>query len=171
MNTDGLPEFEERSMLPPIRLTIQQEELCRRLDSLNQRTIQGQELSKMFKGAIFATREESRSNPDWMAQSAHSLREILYQFKSKKTRINLVDAFKLFGSATTEDEKFKEIVGTVYNKITDLAHHRLDLTIEEYEKLIEEYERVLLWALARQVDVHDQIDKFFSENKPGHSGK
>ena len=158
-------------MLPPIRLTTQQKELCRRLDSLNQRTIQGQELSLMFKGAVFATREESRSNPDWTAQSANSLREILYQFYSKKSKIKLVDAFNTFGSVTTEDEKFKEIVGRMYNKITAVAHHQLDLSVDEYEKLIDEFERVILWALDRQVDVHNQIDKFLSENKPGKSGK
>ena len=157
-------------MLPPILLTPQQEELCRRLDALNQRTIQGQELSKMLIGAIYATRRECRSNPDWMAQSAHSLREILYQFKSKKNKTKWVDAFNRFGSVTTEDEKFKEIVGRVYNKITEVAHHQLDLTIEEYENLIEEYEKVLLWALDRQVNVHDQIDKFLSESLPGKSG-
>ncbi len=171
MNKDSLPEFEPRSMLPPIKLTTQQEGLCRRLEALNQRTIQGQELSKMLKGAIFASRGESRSNPDWMAQSAHSLREILYQFKSKKPNIKWEDAFSIFGSVTAEDEKFKEIVGRVYNKITEVAHHQLDLSIEEYEELIEEYERVLLWALDRQVNIHDQIDKFLSENKPGKNGK
>lgn len=171
MNKDGLPEFEVGSILPPIKLTRQQEELCRRLDALNRRTIQGKELSKMLTGAIYATREECRSNPDWMAQSAHSLREILYQFKSKKHKIKWVDAFNAFGSVTSEDEKFKEIVGRVNNKITAVAHHQLELTIEDYQKLIEDYQRVLLWALDRQVDVHEQIDKFLSENKPGTSGK
>lgn len=152
-------------MLPPVKLTFQQEELCRRLDSLNQRTIQGQELSKMFRGAVFATREENRSNPDWMAQSAHSFREILYPFKSK-----WMDAFRTYGSATTEEEKVKTL-GKLYGRITAVAHHQLDLSNEEYEKVIEEYQRVLLWALARQVDIHDQIDKYLSENKFGKSGK
>jgi len=154
-------------MLPPINLTPQKQELCSRLDALNKSTIQGQDLSKMFIGAICAIREESRCNPDWMAQSAHSLREILYQFKSKKSKTRWVDAFNKFGSVTTEDRRFKEIIGRVYNRITEVAHHQLDLSIEEYEKLIDEYERVLLWALDRQVDVHDQIDKFLSGSKPG----
>ena len=168
MNIDGLPECEERSMLPPIRLTTQQKELCRRLDLLNQRTIQGQELSNMFTGAIFATREESRSNPDWMAQSAHSFREILYPFY--KGNFKVKDAFRSYGSATTEEETFQKSLGTVYGKITDVAHHQL-VSIEDYENLIEDFQRVLLWALDRQVDVHDQIDKFLSENKPGKSSK
>lgn len=168
MNTDGLPKFEERSMLSPIKLTIQQEELCRRLDSLNQRTIQGQELSKMLIGAIYATREECRSNPDWMAQSANSFREILYPFYTGKIKVK--DAFSAFGSATTEEETFQHSLGTVYGKMTDMAHHKL-ISNEDYEKLIEDFQRVLLWALDRQVDVHNQIDKFLSGNKPGKSGK
>lgn len=168
---DGLTEFEERSMQPPVKLTPQQEELCRRLDSLNQMTIQGQELSKMFKGAVFALREENWSNPDWLAQSAHSLRDILYQFKSNKTTIDWVDMFIKYGSVQTENKKFEEIVGRVYNRITKVAHHLLDLNIEEYEKLFYEYEKVLLWALDRQVDIHNQIDNFLSEVEPGKSGK
>ncbi|MBN2286054.1 MAG: hypothetical protein JXI43_06375 [Tissierellales bacterium] len=171
MTKNGMPKFEEKCMLPSIKLTTQQEDLCSRLDVLNQRTIKGQELSKIFIGAIFATREENRSNPDWMAQSAHSLREILYQFKSMKTNIKWIDAFIIFGSVTAEDEKLAETVGRVYNKITEVAHHQLDLCIEDYEKLIEEYERILLWALDRQVNIHDQIDMFLSENQPEKSGE
>ncbi len=168
MNKDGLPEFEERSMLPPIKLTAQQEELCRRLDSLNHITIHGQELSNMFRGAIFATREECRSNPDWMAQSAHSLREILYLFNSPKTKGkkykgNWIKAFRSFGSATVEDENFVRIIGEGYGKISNVAHHQ-HVSIEEYDEIIEKYQNVLLWALTRQVDVHVKIDRFFSEN-------
>jgi len=146
-----------------MNLTSQQEELCRRLDSRNQRTIQRQDLSKLLIGAIYATREECRSNPDWMAQSAHSFREILYPFYSGD--IKVIDAFKSYGSATTEEETFRQSLGQVYGKITDVAHHQF-ISIEDYEKLIEDFQRVLLWALDRQVDVHNQIDKFFSENKP-----
>jgi|AntAceMinimDraft_9_1070365.scaffolds.fasta_scaffold58286_2 hypothetical protein len=164
MKMDGMPKIEEGSVLPPILLTPQQDELCNRLDLLNQTTIQGQELSEMFRGAIYATREENRSNPDWMAQSAHSLREIIFQFNSK-----WMDAFKLYGSATTEEEKVKKF-GRIYGKITDVAHHKYSLNIEEYEKLIGKFQEVLLWALARQIDVHKQIDNFLSDNKPEKSG-
>lgn len=158
-------------MLPPIKLTSQQEDLCKRLDLLNQKTIQGQELSKMFRGAIYAIREEYRSNPDWMAQSAHSLREIIYQFSPKHSKIKLVDALKMFGSVTTDDDKFKEKIGRIRHRIESVAHHRLELTIDEYEKLIEEYEMVLMRALDRQIDIHNQIDKFLSGAELGKSSK
>jgi hypothetical protein len=167
MNADDLPEIEKNGMLPPVKLTLQQEDLCKRLDLLNQKTIQGQELSKMFRGAIYAIRKEYRSNPDWMAQSAHSLREIIYQFSPKHSKIRLVDALKMFGSVTTENDQFIEKMGRVRNRIESLAHHRSELTIEEYEKLIEEYEMVLMRALERQVDIHKEIDRFLSEVELG----
>jgi hypothetical protein len=169
-----VPEFKEPSKLSPINLTPQQKELCRRLETLNQKTIKGQDLSKMLIGALFAIREECRSNPDWIAQSAHSFREILYPFfrndkKAKRVKkvknVNVFDAFKYYGSATTEEETFQQSLKTVYGNITEVAHHQL-ISVENYEKLIEDFQRVLLWALARQVDVHNQIDEFFSESKP-----
>ena len=121
----------------------------------------------MFRGAIYATREECRSNPDWMAQSAHSLREILYLYKSNKTKGKKykgkwVNAFRAFGSATTEEIDFEQIVSTVYSRITKVAHHQL-IDIEDFEKLIKDYQKVLLYALARQVDIHKQIEKFLSD--------
>ena len=162
MTRDGLPEFEERNMLPPIKLTNQQEEICRRLDALNLSTIQGKELSKVFRGAIYATREECRSNPDWISQSAHSFREILYPYSSKEK-----DAIRDYGPATKEEKTF-QLLGPVYYNMTDVAHHQ-PISIEDYEKLIEDSQRELLRALDRQVDVHKQIDEFFTEDKPGKS--
>ena len=163
-------KFEERSILSPVKLTTRQEELCRRLDSLNQRTIQGQELSKILIGAIYAIREECRSNPDWVAQSAHSFREILYPFYSGKIKnLKVKEAFKSYGSATSDEETFRQSLGAVYDKITDVAHHQ-PISTEDYEKLVEDFQDVLLWALDRQIDIHHQIDKFFSENKPKKTG-
>jgi hypothetical protein len=164
-----LPELQEGIILPPTELTPEQVELCRRLDSLGQMTIQGQELSGMLMGAIYATREECRSNSDWMAQSAHSLREILYIFKSKKTKGkkftgNWIDAIRHFGSVTIQEEDFQKSLNTVYGKIEDVAHHQL-MSIEKYERLMENFQMVLLRALDRQVDIHTQIDQFFSEKK------
>lgn len=165
MKKDDALEFSVGGILRPIELTPQQEDLCERLDELNQRTIKGSEFSLMFRGAVFALREENRSNPDWMAQSAHSLREILYQFSHKN--LNRVEVFKEYGSVTADDEKFKEIVGRVNGKITAVAHHQKVLSIEQYKQLFEDFQRVLLWALDRQVDVHRQIDLFFSNAPPG----
>ncbi len=161
----GSIEFEDKTVLPPIKLTPRQEELCRRLDSLNQLTIRGQEMSLMFRGAIYTTREECRSNPDWIAQSAHSFREILYPFYKKERKIKVKDAFKSYGSVTVEEKNFKHDLGKVYGEITKVAHHQ-PVSIEDYEKLIEEFQEALYWVLYRQVDIHNQIDKLLSESKP-----
>ena len=64
--------------LPPARLTSEQEDLCSRLDELYQPYDLHVRPSEMFRGAVFASRAECRNNPDWIAQAAHSLREILY---------------------------------------------------------------------------------------------
>ena len=62
-------------------------EICRRLDSFYETS--GVQLdilpSSIFRGAIFAmTNTNIKNNPDWMAQVAHSLREILYQFDNRE---------------------------------------------------------------------------------------
>jgi hypothetical protein len=105
-----------------------------------------------------------------MAQSAHSLREILYLFDYKKTKKKYdgkwIDAFRHYGSVTIEEKEFREFFRQVDGKITAVAHHQLFLSIEEYEQLLEEYQSVLMRSLDRQVDVHNQIDKFLSENTP-----
>lgn len=158
-------------MLPPIKLSPQQDDLCKRLDELDQKNIQGQNLSDMFRGAIYATREENQSNPDWMAQSAHSFREILYPFYKKHSKVKIGDALNSYGSATATEITFKRSLGTVYGKITDVAHHQSDLSNKEYRELINEFEEVLLWALTRQIDIHNQIDELLSGSRPGKKGE
>ena len=175
MNNIELLEFGEKKILHPIKLTSQQEDLCNRLDSLNQRTVQGLEMSKMLRGAIYASREECRSNPDWMAQSAHSFREILYPFydrRNRRVKINVNDAFKLYGSVTIEEEEFRASLNTVYGKLTDVAHHLInEMKDKELERLVEEFQNVLHQALYRQIDIHDQIDIFFSTTKSSENSK
>ena len=52
-----------------------------------------------------------------------------------------------------------------------MAHHQCGLSQKEYEDLINKFEEVLLWALARQVDIHDQIDEFFSQSESGRNSE
>ena len=74
-------------LLPP-SLNPEQQDLCNRLDEWHDqyKSLKGKP-SKMFQGAIFAIKTECRNNPDMIAQAAHSLREILYPFKSKEEAI------------------------------------------------------------------------------------
>ena len=161
----------ESSRLPsgtrPISLTPAQEELCRRLDELYDLYGLEPRPSAMFRGALFAIRE-NQNNPDGLAQAAHSLREILYPFWSK--RITTVpykkDAFERFGSVFADD--IEENIGSIYGTLSDLAHHgikrNLDFSnykISDFESLRNEFETSMRWALTRQIDVHNQIDKLF----------
>ena len=66
----------------PVLLTEKQQELCRRLDefypSANKTDVRA---SDLFRGALYAMQLTVRSsNPDWMAQAAHSLRDLIYPF-------------------------------------------------------------------------------------------
>lgn len=65
----------------PLRLSEQQKWLCRHLDLLNstQGFCRGIDPSVLFEGALGIMKSETRiSAKDWMAQAAHSLREITY---------------------------------------------------------------------------------------------
>ena len=59
-----------------VRLTPEQEELCRRMDELHALNQLQTKPSDMYRGALSVIRDEN--NPDRIAQAALSLREILY---------------------------------------------------------------------------------------------
>ena len=78
--------FGNQNNLPPINLSDDQEELCRRLDEWHKKSGLSPRPSDMFRGAVFAIQDECSSNPDRIAQAAHSLREILYPYQSKQVK-------------------------------------------------------------------------------------
>ncbi|MBA7471918.1 hypothetical protein ES707_07230 [subsurface metagenome] len=169
MEDKSLPQPVGGGLLPPPSLTPEQEDICKRIDQLYMRYNLKVKASDMFKGAIFAARIECRSNPDWVAQAANSLREILYPFWSpsvdtvtdKKT-----NAFKKYGSVRVDENSIQDI-GRVYGLLSNLAHHgstsaKFDFTtftITDFEKLLLDFERVIRDALMRQIDIHQEIDK------------
>jgi len=70
----------------PIKLEPQQEWICGYLNCLNEKEKICQEgilPSDLVRGAL-AVAENKENNPDWMAQAAHSYREILYGLGGKK---------------------------------------------------------------------------------------
>ena len=165
----------ESSRLPsgtrPISLTPAQEKLCRQLDELYDLYGLEPRPSAMFRGALFAIEESRRNlNPDWLAQAAHSLREILHPFwgpKIKAVPDRKKNALKKFGSVFADD--IEKNIGSIYGTLSDLAHHgvdapRLDFsnyTLPMFENLIAHFETSMQRALTRQIDVHNQIDKLF----------
>lgn len=151
-----------------VSLTSAQEKLCRQLDELYDLYGLEPRPSAMFRGALFAIRE-AQNNPDWLAQAAHSLREILHPFwgpKIKAVPDRKKNALIKFGSVFVDD--IEENIGRIYGTLSDLAHHgikrNLDFSnykISDFESLRNEFETSMRWALTRQIDVHNQIDKLF----------
>lgn len=157
----------------PISLTPAQEELCRRLDELHDLYGLKTRPSAMFRGALFAIEESWRNlNPDWLAQAAHSLREILYPFWGRNIKAvpYKKDAFERFGSVFVDD--IEENIGRIYGILSNLAHHginarKLDFsnyTLPMFENLIARFETSMQRALTRQTDVHNMIDLIVSSD-------
>jgi len=155
--------------LQPPSLTSEQDSLCARLDDIHVKYGLRVKPSDMFRGAIFAVRIECRSNPDWLAQAANSLREILYPFWSSHVdgvTDRKTEVFKKYGSVLI-DNSFIQNVGRMYGLLNDLTHHGststsvdfITFTIEDFEKLLADFERIMRDALTRQVDIHQEIDK------------
>ena len=154
----------------------EEDELCNRLDQLYQSS--GVQLkvppSSFFRGALYAIRY--KDNPDWMAQVAHSLREILYQFKDNG---GWNSAILSFGS-TYDKNKIGQDVGTYYNLITAIAHHRFDtaeisslvggtretpvaINPEIFESIVLRFGKVLFVVLRRQLETHQEIDNVLTQ--------
>ena len=149
----------------------EEEELCHRLDMLYQssRMRLKSQPSSFFRGALHAIRY--KENPDWMAQVAHSLREILYQFKDNG---GWRKAILTYGS-TYDKNRIGQDVGTYYKFITDIAHHRFEnaeispliggsrdnpvtVTSEIFESIVLRFGKVLFVVLRRQLETHKEID-------------
>lgn len=130
----------------------------------------------MFRGAIFVSRQECRDNPDWIAQAANSLREVLYPIYSdhvEKVSGPKDARLKKYGAVRISKEWLDKL-GTIYSKIQGLAHHGnveknhvafLGYTGENFEKLLGEFEDVVLNVLARQIDIHKEINSLL-QKKP-----
>jgi hypothetical protein len=145
------------SPIEPVQLSPEQEDLCQRLDDLHAKSGHATKPSYMFRGAIFISQNALRTNPDWMAQAANSLREILYEF-------NLKDGLEQYGSVGSKKPGVQQEAGRVFGILTKLAHHgrgrgkKIEYTAVDFEKLVADFERVMKEVLQRQVDIHEEID-------------
>jgi len=155
----------------------EQDELCNRLDVFYRSSgIQlRSEPSSFFRGALYSMRH--KENPDWMAQVAHSLREILYQFKNRWS-----DAFVSYGS-TYDSDRIKPDVNAYYRFICDVAHHKMEkaetssvvdgrrdkpvsITPELFESVVLRFGKVLFAVLRRQIETHKEIDEILLQGPP-----
>jgi hypothetical protein len=169
MPDETLPQPLPNDPQPAFVLTARQQELCRRLDHLHAYHGLKTRPSNMFQGAIFVARIEARGNPDWIAQAANSLREILYPFWSKqggKLPGGKAEALRRSGSVRA-DEDAKEEIGRIWDSLNQLAHHgnvagnSIDFhrfTSDDFDRLLDIFERIMLDSLMHQIDVHRAID-------------
>ncbi len=162
---EQLPQSVGESLLEPVVLSPEQEDLCQRLDLWHKKYGLITKPSDMFRGALFASRSALRQNLDWVAQASHSLRDILYPFGSVAP--NKTEALKQYGSVFGNDQSFIDEFGRIYGTLTELAHHgngrgsSVDFSTfksTDFEKIIADFERIMRDALLRQLDVHSEID-------------
>lgn len=155
------------AILPPVSLTSEQEDLCIRLDDLYSQHSLTIKPSELFRGTLFAMRAECQSNPDWIAQAANSLREILYPFWSPQVKTIAVKKSKaLEGYGSVFVSQVIQGVNTLYGRLNDLAHHGatatnfnfLEFSLSDFEKILAEFENVMRDALTRQLDLHSELD-------------
>lgn len=164
--------------LPPVRLTSAQEDLCRRLDELYAPYGLEVQPSNMLRGAIFASRTECRRNPDWRAQAAHSLREILYPILRSRSgpgrdTVHIPDdkrtVFERYGSALL-DQRILDAIGNVYNRSSNMAHHNnLSASDSGFEQILVAFENFMGQALTRQLDLHREIDQMLRGGPPSET--
>ena len=134
----------------PLVLTERQKWLCSHLDTLNriETFCRFSAPSDLFTGALYLTQSSVKSaNPDWMAQAAHSLREIMYgvgQIKNPPSRfISILRIlFRRDGNTKTRRERIEDILkiyqeekkaaelAQIFNDLhfifTNIAHHFQD---------------------------------------------
>ncbi|MFA6105426.1 MAG: hypothetical protein WC725_02385 [Patescibacteria group bacterium] len=170
MVNSELPKAVGEFDLSPVALSPKQEDLCRRLDDLHDLYRLKTKPSDMLRGAFFVSQKNLKANPDWMAQAANSLREILYPFYSPNVEdipTNKAEALKKFGSVHATPITIRDM-GIIYGKLNGLAHHGnveknntdyASFSEKDFENLVSDFENVMLSALTHQIDIHLEIDR------------
>lgn len=152
----------EDTPFSPVEMTRDQKLMCQALERLHQwggltPDVGGRQQgtpTSMFQGALFAYRSDRRKNPDWIAQAAHSLREILHPFhagssKGKNSQDCHDDAQRHDQHATGDQDKARsrgtvskrkreiydalleslsltEPMGNLWEDLNGFAHHHRD---------------------------------------------
>lgn len=160
------------------------EDICERLDKLYVSSEISPDVkpSEIFRGALYTMHHQHENqNPDWMSQTANSLRELFYDLKHKNERgINIESALKFYGS--TYDERLRiEEVGEYYNFFSKIAHHEfeeasksrlidgsklepIEITRDKFENVVYRFGKILFSVLRRQLDAHVEIDELLNDN-------
>ena len=168
-------------LLPPPDLSPKQIELSNKLNDFYQKNNfkpLRPKPSEIFIGAIYGMQDPLRSNPDWIAQVANSLRELLYpiwyEVRRKQNKpMEITNKFKRLGYEFIEDV-FSEIE-EVYAKLNDLAHHGLEpkkfteaelnnFSESDFKKLVSHFENLMFKAFTLPIrQIMNQIDQLVSK--------
>ena len=187
MNNEPPQEKHAGTPLPrPTHLNPKQIELSKKLDDFyrknNFKPLRPKP-SDIFIGAIYGMQEQHRSNPDWIAQVANSLRELLYpiwyEVRGKKNKpVKITNKFRRLGYAFIDDV-FSEIE-EVYGKLNDLAHHGLDpqnfmetelnsFSESDFRKLANRFENSMFKAFTLPLPtIMERIDQLLSKTPATH---
>jgi len=176
----ALPESLGEDILPPVQPSDKQEELCKRLDDFHVRHGLKTRPSDMLRGAVFVSQRNLRNNPDWIAQAANSLREILYPFYSREVNnvpTNKEEILKEYGSVKFSEELIEKM-GRMWGALNGLTHHgnvernNIDFskfTSSDFENLLGNFESIMLDVLARQIDIHKEVDEVLAQGPIGNT--
>lgn len=185
MNNSKLPSYQFEDKDEPLLLDLDQQWVCDYLDKwFSDLSFQP---SKLFRGALAALRPyNQKNNPEWVHQSAHSIRDILYNFglqEGNKVPHNK-DLFKGMIEITQKGVSAEEIafkLNKLYTVFTKIAHHftfeadfkqckrilqdEFGITLNSktdvpliYPLLIDNFVLLLKKARDNMLEIHDRID-------------
>jgi len=151
-------------------ISPRQKSLLKKLSKINSK------FASIYRGAIYVISE--KKSTDWIAQSAHSFREIfMIMSNGAKTLLSEQQAARedkfVTSMGTLNDPRsglviLKDLIGeTIYdewnrfhNRFVKIAHHEVDINQEDYLDLIFNYEEFLMkYAFAHQANIYKLIDE------------
>ena len=170
-------------------LELTDQRLIFKLDSLKTNGTLSRKYSEIYTGGVYALREQNRrENPDWMAQSANSFREILFilqRTEAKGFEILLNDHFAK--SLTPQEvNEYRSYMTDLYGLFSDLTHHfsevpdvttkkyHIDKTLEiginplskeDYFSAIKLYKEYLKLLVVTALDMHKKIDECITQKR------
>jgi hypothetical protein len=180
--TVGEPIPENRNQMSSVaqargpELTQQQLLILKRLADIDTK------LAMMYRGALHVLRDSS--NPESIAQSAHSIREITHLLSdtgkqllspfekeaAKKSSSNnarqLEKVFDPLGGVPHLDHSLYDTWNKDFHQyFIDVCHHRQHPTLLEYQSQLARYEDFLCsYVLPRQTEIYDRIDSILFQS-------
>jgi len=149
-------------------LTTTQQEVSKRLRDIDA------DLSKMYLGGLRVLLDES--NPDRIAQSSHSMREITnHLFRNAQVLVSdeekeqlkerngsqarrLQKLFDPLGGIAALADSVYDVWNRFHKYFTAVSHHT-ETTEEEYRSTLDQFEEVLLrYVLPHQVEIYARLD-------------